>query len=176
VVRADQPALLDGLKAGRLDGAVLWGQHLFEGMRLYPPAERRVLTSDAYIEFSLLAGTREAISRNEAAIKLLLRALQRAERLIESNPEIASQALARRFPGLTAEERRAIQAQSRFEVGISNLARSMLLQEGLWLEAEGLERARGATVDDILQPALLEAVDPEAVTLLKGQARAEASP
>jgi ABC-type nitrate/sulfonate/bicarbonate transport system substrate-binding protein len=145
-------------------------------MRLYPPGERRVLTSDAYTEFSLLAGTREAISRNEAAIKLLLRALQRAERLIESNPEIASQALARRFPALTAEERTAIQEQTRFEVGISNLARSMLLQEALWLEAQGLERARNARVDDILQPALLESVDPEAVTLLKGHPRAKAEP
>jgi NitT/TauT family transport system substrate-binding protein len=162
--------LMAALESGDLDAASLWVPNLLiaTGDR---PGKAQLLTSKVYAEMSMLAGMRARIESRRMEARRFLRALLRAEALIDRRPQLVESTLRPRFPQLDAGQLRAIVSHSRFELGLSNLLLSTLRQEGAWLEQRGEPRAERIRFRDVLAPSVLEELSPESVTLLTAPER-----
>lgn len=100
-----------------------------------------------------------------------LRALLRAEAMLDRRPQLVESTLRPRFPQLDPAQLRVIISHSRFELGLSNLLLSTLRQEGAWLEQRGEPRAERIRFRDVLAPSVLEELSPASVTLLTAPER-----
>ena len=157
--------LMATLEAGELDAASLWVPNLLiatgEG-----PGKAQLLTSKVYAEMSMLAGMRPRIEARRMEARRFLRALLRAEAMLDRRPQLVESTLRPRFPQLDPGQLRTIISHSRFELGLSNLLLSTLRQEGAWLEQRGEPRAERIRFRDVLAPSVLEELAPASVTLL----------
>jgi ABC-type nitrate/sulfonate/bicarbonate transport system substrate-binding protein len=157
--------LMAGLRGGELDAASLWVPNLLV-VTADQPGGARLLTSEAYTEMSMLAGLRTRIEARRSEVTRFVRALLRAQDLIRRRPEMVMTTLRPRFPQLTSDQLERVVSHSRFELGLSNLLLSALRQESAWLEERGEAGDRQVRLRDLVDPALLEELAPESVTLL----------
>jgi ABC-type nitrate/sulfonate/bicarbonate transport system substrate-binding protein len=162
--------LMAALQAGDLDAASLWVPNLLiatgDG-----PGKAQLLTSKVYAEMSMLAGMRPRIEARRMEARRFLKALLRAESLLDRRPQLVESTLRPRFAKLDPAQLQVIIAHSRFELGLSNLLLSTLRQEGAWLEQRGEPRAERIRFRDVLAPSVLEELAPESVTLLTAPER-----
>ena len=162
--------LMAALEAGDLDAASLWCPNLLiatgDG-----PGKAQLLASKVYAEMSMLAGMRPRIEARRMEARRFLRALLRAEALLDRRPQLVESTLRPRFPQLDPAQLRVIISHSRFELGLSNLLLSTLRQEGAWLEQRGEPRAERIRFRDVLAPSVLEELSPASVTLLTAPER-----
>jgi len=168
---AGQPKeLMAALAAGDLDAASLWVPNLLiatgDG-----PGKAQLLASKVYAEMSMLAGMRPRIEARRMESRRFLRALLRAETMLDRRPQLVESTLRPRFPQLEPAQLRVIISHSRFELGLSNLLLSTLRQEGAWLEQRGEPRADRIRFRDVLAPSVLEELSPASVTLLTAPER-----
>jgi NitT/TauT family transport system substrate-binding protein len=155
--------LMAALEAGELDAASLWVPNLLIATG---EGKAQLLASRVYAEMSMLAGMRPRIEAQRMAARRFVRALLRAEAMLQRRPQLVVTTLRPRFPHLNAEQLQTIVSHSRFELGLSNLLLSTLRQEGSWLEQRGQPRAERVRLRDVLAPSILEELAPETVTLL----------
>ena len=161
---AGQPReLMAALENGDLDAASLWVPNL---LLATGDGKAQLLAAKVYAEMSMLAGMRPRIERKRMETRRFLRALLQAQALLSRRPQLVESTLRPRFPQLDETQLATIIAQSRFELGLSNLLLSTLRQEGAWLEQRGEPRAEGIRFRDLLAPSALEELSPESVTLL----------
>ncbi|HEY1905279.1 MAG TPA: NrtA/SsuA/CpmA family ABC transporter substrate-binding protein [Myxococcaceae bacterium] len=162
--------LMAALEAGELDAASLWVPNLLiatgDG-----PGKAQLLASKVYAEMSMLAGMRARIEARRMQTRRFLRALLRAETMLDRRPQLMESTLRPRFPQLDPAQLRVILSHSRFELGLSNLLLSTLRQEGAWLEQRGEPRAERIRFRDVLAPSVLEELSPASVTLLTAPER-----
>ncbi|MFL5263619.1 MAG: ABC transporter substrate-binding protein [Anaeromyxobacteraceae bacterium] len=152
------------LASGRVDALATWSPFVERVARDLGPDRATVLHSDVYAEVSMLVAPADVLAARRTALAALLRALARAERVAAERPDAAFAAVRARLPdGELAEARQSWEHISP-RLGISNALVASLRSEAEWLVAEGVANA----VPDfrpLLVPELLDAIDPEAVTL-----------
>ena len=163
LVPGQQPELMEALERGQLEAASLWVPNLLVATA---PGKARFLGSAVYTEMSMIAGQRGRIEGRRTEFRRLLRALLRAQAMIRQQPELISATLRRRFPTLGEPELATVISHSRFELGLSNLLLNALRQEAAWLEERGEVRDERVRFRNVVDPALLEELSPESVTLL----------
>ncbi len=159
-----QAALKERLLRGELDGVTLWSPGLLSTIRELGE-DAVVLHSESYQERGLAIGMRPRIEQKRVAVERFLAALWRAQKLVEANPKLLAESLAKHLPGVTAADVDAIIAGSHCELGISHRLLSGLRQEAVWLEEGGVERKPDVEIRDLLLPGPLRKVAPETVTL-----------
>ena len=161
--------LMAALATGEVDAASLWVPNLLVATG---PGKARLLVSELYTEMSMLAGMRPRIEARRTETRRFLRALLRAEAMIQRRPQLVESALRPRFPMLDHEQLQTVISHSRYQLGLSNLLISALRQEGAWLEGRGEARAERVRFSDLVAPTMLEELAPESVTLLSAPERA----
>jgi ABC-type nitrate/sulfonate/bicarbonate transport system substrate-binding protein len=160
---ADGPRLL---KAGQLDALATFGSLLLAARDALGPDGIVELHSDVYTEMSLLVTTEEVLARKPEALRRLVRALARAGQLLRERPDQALGAVRERFPEQPAARIDAQWRLGRAGVGRDHLLVTMMRREGEWFREKG--RIQGPLPDfaALLEPRLLDEVEPEAVTFL----------
>lgn len=161
--------LIAALEGGQLDAASLWVPSLLTVTS--GPGKARLLVSDVYSDMSMLVGLRPRIEARRTETTRFLRALMRAQALIRRRPALIESTLRPRFPQLDPDQLAIVISRSRFELGLSNLLLTELRQEAAWLEQRGEKRIANVRIRDLMAPALIEAVAPESVTLLRSPER-----
>jgi NitT/TauT family transport system substrate-binding protein len=152
------------LASGRVDALATWSPFVERLARELGPARATVLHSEVYAEVSMLVAPAKVLAARRPALAALVRALARAERAAAERPDAAFAALRARLPDRDLAETRQSFDHVSPRLGISNALVASLRSEAEWLVAEGVANA----VPDfrpLLVPDLLDAVDPEAVTL-----------
>jgi len=168
IVPLEPNELAPALAEGRVDAVAVWGPVLQNARRAagVPTVE---LASDVYTELSMLVTRAEVLDRRREALRRVLRALARAERLLHDRPAAAFEALRPRFAGVDERDLREAWEAVEPGLGLTNLLAGVLDHEGKWLRTKtGFPTTPGAGAR-LLDGSLLEEIDPEAVTLV-GQA------
>lgn len=154
------------LGRGELDAAVLSDPYAARAEQLLGPAARTLETS-LYAEASLLITRADVLAANTPALRALLRGLVCAERELRARPEETTALVVARFPEQPPAAVAAQLARVTREVGLDNVLLDVLRRERDWLVAS----TPAATAPDLralVAADLLDAVDPESVTLLPG--------
>jgi NitT/TauT family transport system substrate-binding protein len=101
-------------------------------------------------------------------LRALVEGLACAERLARERPEEALRGIRPRFPELSDAELRAQVARVRWGLGLDHVLLGVLAHEEEWLRASGAAGSAAALdVERLLAPETLEAVEPDAVMLLR---------
>jgi ABC-type nitrate/sulfonate/bicarbonate transport system substrate-binding protein len=155
--------LVPALASGRIDAAALWCPHLERAARALGPARAVRLHTDMFADRTMILARDEVVASRRRALLRALRALVRTERLAREDPARAFAALRRALPG---EDEAALREQWGNvvpQLEISNaLVHSLYSQAGLLLDGG---QASPSSFRRLLVPELLEAVEPEAVTV-----------
>jgi NitT/TauT family transport system substrate-binding protein len=156
------------LERGDLDAAVLsdpYAGHAEERLG----AGGRTLVTELYSEASLLITRTDVLAQREPALRALVRGLACGERVAHDRPDAALAAVSARVGGESPEALSAQLARVTWGLGLDNVLVDVLRRERQWLVAAGPAQpagARPAELRELLDPRILEAVEPESVTLL----------
>lgn len=160
------PEAVAALRRGEVDAAVLFDPYAGQAEEALGPASRTLVTN-LYAEFSLVITRADVLASREAALRALVRGLVCAERKArERAGEVRAVVLAR-FPEQHPGTIDAQLARVRWGVGLENVLVDVLRRERGWLLA-ATPGAGSVDLNALLEPRLLEEVDPESVTLLPG--------
>jgi NitT/TauT family transport system substrate-binding protein len=162
LVPGDPLKLIELLATGEVDAACLWHPRVWDAEDRLGGASTQ-LTSNVYMEISMLVGMRARMAELEPALLRLLKALARAEALADQNPQVLAESLRKRFPQLPEERLKFLLQHARFEIGLSNIMLTALEQEAHFLAQPGT--AAAPDLRQVLRPDLLMKVAPQAVTL-----------
>lgn len=156
-----QPALL----ARKVDAVAIW-EPIASAAALALGTQGAVLPSSrVYTQhFSLIAG-RETVSKREADLVKVLRALQRAERFIAEKPIQAQRILLAQLP---AEAGAVSLAEHDFRLGLDQPLVATMEGQARWARQQGLMVTPSAPTNMLqsIEPSLLRRAVPGAVTLL----------
>jgi NitT/TauT family transport system substrate-binding protein len=158
------------LARGEVDAAVLSDPYAAEAERVLGD-RARVLRTDLYTEMSLLLTREELVRTRGGALRALVEGLACAERFAREQPDEALRRIRSRFPELSDADLRAQVARVRWGLGLDHVLLGVLEHELEWLRASGAAGTGARDVERDLERLLaretLEAVDPDAVMLLR---------
>lgn len=163
VTRVDvqPPDAVAALAAGSVDAAVLFDPYAGYALAAAGPGAIEIV-SEVYTEVSLLATRSDLVAGRRAALLALLRGLACGERALRERPDVAFAAARARFPELTGAELGAQLERVTRGLGLDEVVRAVLSLEAEWMRGEG-----GAPeLSTLLDPTLLDEVEPEAMNLL----------
>jgi ABC-type nitrate/sulfonate/bicarbonate transport system substrate-binding protein len=147
---------------GDVDAIAIWFPH---GVGLPLPEDALTeLRSSAHTDLSMLVTRAAILDEKREALRRVVRALLRAERLARDRPAAALTALERGLDAWTGELVRDGWALVNPQLGLSNLLLGLLERQAEWRHAH-----RGARMPDLralVEPGLLLELDRESVTLL----------
>jgi NitT/TauT family transport system substrate-binding protein len=127
-----------------------------------------VLTTDLYVEFSLLATRDDVVRSRPEALKALLRALECGARAAESDPELALSRIRARFADEHEQDLRAQVRRVTWSLGLDHLLLHVLRRERDWLRSSGHTSGAIPDLSRLIERAPLEDVVPAAVLLPPG--------
>jgi len=156
------PRSVAALARGEVDAAVLSDPFAAEAEEALGQGAR-TLRTPLYAEASLLITREDVVASRRGQLVALLRALACAERRAGEDPARARALVAGRFPELTPPRLEAQLARVTWGLGLDNVLVDVLSREWDWLSASA---GGAAPMGRLLEPALLEEVEPESVTLL----------
>lgn len=155
------------LLSGQVDAQVAFNPNLYALRDKLGPERGVVFYSDAYTEFSVLAGRRDVLAAKGEAVRRLLRALVRAEIYLRDHREESLAIVAKRLANTYSEASvRAGWDTLSHEARLSHLLLAVLTQEGNWLKNSGRFQTPVPDFEQALLREPLAAADPRAVTLL----------
>jgi NitT/TauT family transport system substrate-binding protein len=165
-VDLEPAAAIDALAAGAVDAIVLWSPHVERARRLLGPGGSVELGSDIHTEISMLVVRDATHQARRGVLVKLVSALADAERLVHERPEEAVRALRASFPELSDAELRDIWSRVVPALGLTHELAALLERQAVWFRSAG--RIAGPPVDlgAVIDPDVLTAVDPEAVTFV----------
>jgi ABC-type nitrate/sulfonate/bicarbonate transport system substrate-binding protein len=156
---------VEALRSGTVDAVAIWSPYLERAQRAVGRSGAVVLSSDVYDEVSLLVTRADLLRARPRALVKVMRALERAERLVTADPRAALPALRRAFPAEDPADIAASWSRITPRLGLDNLLLALLTEEAEWFSDNG--RVQGAVPDfaPLLAPGPLLEVLPEAVTV-----------
>jgi NitT/TauT family transport system substrate-binding protein len=164
VADLEPDAAVDALASGEVDAIATWTPHAERAVEKLGAAATVEIGSDAYTETSMLVTRSGVRAARAGALVKLVRALARAERLAQTSPEEAREALAAEFPELSADELRRRWERQTLQLGLSELLAHVLTSEAGWFRETGRLGAPALDVERLLVPDVLARVDDQAVT------------
>lgn len=130
---------------------------------LAPPGSTVMFDSSLYTEISVLATTLQTVTRRSDALYRLMRAMVRAERHIDSQPDQALALAIRHWQRPASEDDRQVWNNIQLQLRLDNsLLRSMDM-EAEWLYRQGKAARNDFAMRTLLAPPFLRAVRPQAV-------------
>jgi len=153
------------LVRGDLDAAAVWSPWAQRAERELGAAGVRVLASDTYTEASLLLTRDDVLAQRRPALVKLLRALARTEAELAGDRDLALPALERALSAHDARDVRRGYALVTPQLALDHLLLALLEAEASWYVSHRHVRGRPPWFQELLAPALLDGVEPEAVTV-----------
>jgi len=162
--------LAPALAAGRIDAFSMRNPFIADARQMLPDKTVELFGEDLYRKTFNLAARQEYLQNNAEACRRLVRALARAEALVTRNEAAALEACLR---GMGADRKGELSADwPHFNLGLS-LDQSLLLtleQQARWaLRSRGGDARAIPNYTDYIETAILEAVQPRAVTLIRAE-------
>ncbi len=156
---------VEALVRGEIDAAVLSDPRAADAERALGD-RASVLQTDLYAEVSLLVTRSDVIASRRPTLLALVRGLACGERAARERP---GEALARIRPLFPEQSEAALRAQlervSR-GLGLDNVLLQVLRSESAWFRDSGLAQGPAPDLSRLVDPRLLEEVDPDAAMLL----------
>ncbi len=167
VINVSPPDIVPALARGDIDAGIMFPD-------FYPAAEKalgddyREYRSDAYVAWFVLSATPEMLNDRPAELEGFVRALIKAEALIESSPEVAMGHLVEASEGILSLE--LVQEkfpEAEYEIGLQSGLLDVLETEAKWVVSKGMVEAEPSreVIKSYLATGPLMAVDPALVSL-----------
>jgi NitT/TauT family transport system substrate-binding protein len=166
VIDVAPPEAVEALAAGELDAIATSLPYTDRARRAVGAAHVVEIGSDVYAEISVLAVRGATHRARRPALVKLVAALADAERLVRERPEHAFAAVRAEFPDVSEPELRDAWERITPSLGVTHELAAVLEREAAWFRSRG--RAQGPPLDvgTVLDPDVLNEVDPEAVTFV----------
>jgi NitT/TauT family transport system substrate-binding protein len=163
------PDAVEALVAGRVDAIVVSDPAAHRAERALGH-RAWVLTTDLYVEFSLLATRDDVVRSRPGAVRALLRALECGARAAEADPELALSRIGDRFADEREGDLRAQVRRVTWSLGLDHLLLHVLRRERDWLRSSGYASGTSPDLSRLVERGPLEEVAPAAVLLPPGGA------
>jgi NitT/TauT family transport system substrate-binding protein len=150
------------LARGDVDAVAIW----FPEGRTPVPGGAVELRSTTYTEMTALTTRARVLEAKRDALRRVLRALLRAERLALEEPATATAALQRALSEWPPELVREGWSRTNCQIGLSHVLLTSLERQVEWQHTRWSRGGRLADIRPLLAPGLLTEIDPETVTLL----------
>lgn len=154
------------LAEGRVDAIAVWTPHAERAVRLLEARGAVELETDVYAEISVLSTRADVHTRRRGALVKLVRALSRAERLVQEHPADAFDALRDGFPGVSDAELREAWSRVRPTLGLTHELATFLQDQSDYFRSVGRADAAPLDPSHLFAPGILTEVDREAVTFV----------
>ena len=165
LVNGDFTDMKTFLRDGRADAVVSEGPYFYEIKKEFPADTITIFQSDVYTENSVLAGNTNVIENKKEVLTRLLKALVRAESLLETNQEEAIKAVVDSLSTFSEESIRGTWDQFTPVLKLDNVLLTVLEREAQWFKDNNVYQGPLPDFRKTIFTDYLKAVKPEAVTV-----------
>ena len=158
----DVPALL---QSGTVDAVVSENPYFYDIRQNNDPAKIIVFQSQAYTANSVLAGSTAVIKSKSEVLVRVLKALERAENLLNTNQEEAIKAVVASVPVFSEKSIRGTWDQFTPALKLDNVLLTLLEREAQWFKDNNVYTGQLPDFRKAIFTDYLKAVKPEAVTV-----------
>ncbi len=165
LVDANAKDMKNLLKQDKVDAVVVLNPDFYEIRKAFPSDFISIFQSDVYTNTSVLAGRQDKIVAKKEALVRLLRALVKAQKLVESNREEAIRLVVNALPNVSEESIRGSWDEFTPGLGLNNVLLTVLTNEANWFYKNGVYPNQPPDFRKFLFTNYLKEVDPKTVTV-----------
>ncbi|MBU2708203.1 ABC transporter substrate-binding protein [Zooshikella marina] len=167
VILLDTPPLMmaQAVKSGLVDAVATWNTNLFTARKTLGENLAVTFYSEVYTEFSVLVSKLHTMQTRKEALSRCLRALIRAEKFLQNNPDQAIDIVIKHLSKLSESTIRNVWNDFTLELRLDNILLTTLKVEANWFKNQGAFEEEVPNFRNTIYTEFLEALKPKAVTL-----------
>ncbi|MEQ1916834.1 MAG: NrtA/SsuA/CpmA family ABC transporter substrate-binding protein, partial [Gallionella sp.] len=170
-VKSDQVTLIDmphadtpaALATGKVAAVMTRWPFVGKAQTLSPAGSTLLLDTSMYSEISVLATTQQIVTQRSESLYRLMRAMVKAERYIDTHPDLALALAMRHWQRTATDDDRQIWNNIQLQLRLDNALVQSMDMEAEWLYRHGKAPQATASLENLLASDFLKAARPQSV-------------
>ena len=166
MTHADTPT---ALATGKVAAVMTRWPFVEKAQTLSPPGSTILLDTSMYSEISVLATTQQFVTQRADSLSRLMRAMVKAERYIDTHPDLALALAMRHWQRPATDDDRQVWSNIQLQLRLDNALVQSMDMEANWLYLNGKAPQATASMESLLALDFLKAARPQSVLVREEQ-------